>query len=121
MNLPMLNLGRNRDAAPRANLSGSGLDEHMAASRAAQRQADKWLISGSILIGKIIGIYFFCFYTFADGLPCANFSFRRWPALAFYQRLFFTPALCIIAQVYFDKVFHNGKAWGRILPTNKEK
>jgi hypothetical protein len=58
MNLPTLNLGRNRDSAPRASVSGSGLDEHMAASAAAQRRADKWLISGSILIGTAaLGIF----------------------------------------------------------------
>src|SRR5690348_6918082 len=58
MNLPTLNLGRTRDAAPRTNLSGSGLDEHMERSRIAQRQADKWLISGSILIGTAaLGIF----------------------------------------------------------------
>ena len=58
MNLPTLNLGRNRDTPPRTTLTGSGLDEHMAASQAAQRQADKWLISGSILIGTAaLGIF----------------------------------------------------------------
>jgi hypothetical protein len=58
MNLPTVNLGRNRDAAQRAKLSGSGLDEYTAASQAAQRQADKWLISGSFLIGTAaLGIF----------------------------------------------------------------
>ena len=38
-------------SAPKTKLTGSGLDEHMEASRLAQRQADKWLISGSLLIG----------------------------------------------------------------------
>ena len=58
MNLPTLNLGRNRDAPPRVQLSGSGLSEHMEQSRLAQRQADKWLISGSILIGTAaLGIF----------------------------------------------------------------
>src|SRR3954462_7175434 len=36
--------------APKSVLT-SGLDEHMEASRLAQRRADKWLISGSLLIG----------------------------------------------------------------------
>src|SRR4051794_41544687 len=36
----------------------SGLDEHMEASRLAQRQADKWLISGSLLIGTAaLGVF----------------------------------------------------------------
>jgi hypothetical protein len=33
---------------------GSGLDEHVERSRLAQRQADKWLISGSLLIGTAV-------------------------------------------------------------------
>lgn len=58
MNLPTLNLGRKRDASTSAKPSGSGLDEHMAASQAAQRQADKWLISGSLLIGTAaLGVF----------------------------------------------------------------
>ena len=58
MNLPTLNLGRKRDATTSAKLTGSGLDEHMAASQAAQRQADKWLISGSLLIGTAaLGVF----------------------------------------------------------------
>ncbi|MGV0800540.1 hypothetical protein ABQF26_26445, partial [Mycolicibacterium elephantis] len=37
---------------------GSGLDEHMERSRQVQRQADKWLISGSVLIGTAaLGIF----------------------------------------------------------------
>jgi hypothetical protein len=36
----------------------AGLDDHMEKSRLAQRQADKWLISGSILIGTAaLGIF----------------------------------------------------------------
>ena len=36
----------------------AGLDDHMEESRLAQRQADKWLISGSILIGTAaLGIF----------------------------------------------------------------
>jgi len=58
MNLPTLNLGRKRDAQSATMPSGSGLDEHMAASQAAQRQADKWLISGSLLIGTAaLGVF----------------------------------------------------------------
>ena len=58
MNLPTLNLGRHRGAVPPTKPSGSGLDEHMEKSRLAQRQADKWLISGSILIGTAaLGIF----------------------------------------------------------------
>ena len=38
--------------------AASGLDEHLAASRLAQRRADKWLISGSLLIGTAaLGIF----------------------------------------------------------------
>ena len=41
-----------------ARATGSGLDEHMEQSRLAQRQADKWLISGSLLIGTAaLGIF----------------------------------------------------------------
>ena len=37
---------------------GSGLDDHMERSRLAQRQADKWLISGGLLIGTAaLGIF----------------------------------------------------------------
>src|ERR1044072_3064977 len=58
MNLPTVNLGRHRSAVPPTKLSGSSLDEHMERSRLAQRQADKWLISGSILIGTAaLGIF----------------------------------------------------------------
>ena len=36
----------------------TGLDEHLETSRLAQRQADKWLISGSLLIGTAaLGIF----------------------------------------------------------------
>src|SRR6201991_3849255 len=58
MNLPTLNLRRNSSGSATQSPIGSGLDEHMAASQAAQRQADKWLISGSILIGTAaLGIF----------------------------------------------------------------
>src|SRR5690349_22385623 len=58
MNLPTLNLGRSKATTPTTKPAGSGLDEHMAASQAAQRQADKWLISGSLLIGTAaLGIF----------------------------------------------------------------
>src|SRR3569623_238768 len=58
MSFPTRSLGRKREAVPPAKLSGSGLDEHMERSRLAQRQADKWLISGSILIGTAaLGIF----------------------------------------------------------------
>ncbi len=41
-----------------SSATGSGLDDHMEQSRLAQRQADKWLISGSILIGTAaLGIF----------------------------------------------------------------
>jgi hypothetical protein len=50
LNLPTVNLRR--------TLTGSGLDEHVEQSRLAQRQADKWLISGSLLIGTAaLGIF----------------------------------------------------------------
>jgi hypothetical protein len=43
---------------PTLGVTGSGLDEHMDQSRLAQRQADKWLISGSLLIGTAaLGIF----------------------------------------------------------------
>ena len=59
MNLPTPKLRRGgRDETPKTKLTGSGLDEHMEASRRAQRQADKWLISGSLLIGTAaLGIF----------------------------------------------------------------
>src|ERR1044072_9619003 len=58
MKLPTVNLGRKRDATPSTKLTGSGLDEHMAASQAAEPQADKWLISGSLLIGAAaLGVF----------------------------------------------------------------
>lgn len=41
-------VGPTRPSPPR--MSASGLDEHTEASRRAQR-ADKWLVSGSLLIG----------------------------------------------------------------------
>ena len=43
---------------PALTARGSGLDEHMEQSRLAQRQADKWLISGSLLIGTAaLGVF----------------------------------------------------------------
>jgi len=43
---------------PTLNVTGSGLDEHMEQSRLAQRRADKWLISGSLLIGTAaLGVF----------------------------------------------------------------
>ncbi len=52
VNLPTLS----RSGA--ADSTGHGLDEHMEQSRLAQRQADKWLISGSMLIGTAaLGIF----------------------------------------------------------------
>src|SRR5438128_1103793 len=58
MKPPTLNRGRIRDGSVAQSSIGSGLDEHMAASQAAQRRADKWLISGSILIGTAaLGIF----------------------------------------------------------------
>ncbi|CQD16873.1 hypothetical protein BN970_03621 [Mycolicibacterium conceptionense] len=56
MNAPGSGSTSTRPAAGPA--SASGLDEHMEASRLAQRQADKWLISGSLLIGTAaLGIF----------------------------------------------------------------
>ncbi len=47
-----------RSSAGAATQSGLPFDDHMEASRLAQRQADKWLISGSILIGTAaLGIF----------------------------------------------------------------
>jgi hypothetical protein len=38
--------------------AGTGLDEHMERSRQVQRQADRWLIAGSVLIGTAaLGIF----------------------------------------------------------------
>jgi hypothetical protein len=46
--------GSQRPGAP----AGSQFDDHDDRSRAAQRQADKWLISGSMLIGTaVLGIF----------------------------------------------------------------
>jgi hypothetical protein len=48
--------GGRRTAVPPP--TGSGLDEHLEASRRAQREADQWLISGSLLIGTaVLGIF----------------------------------------------------------------
>ncbi|MGU3650117.1 hypothetical protein [Mycolicibacterium sp. A43C] len=48
--------GSRQDAAP-APPTGN-FDEHVEASQRAQRQADKWLISGSLLIGTVaLGIF----------------------------------------------------------------
>ena len=45
-------------SSPALTARGSDLDEHMERSRLAQRQADKWLISGSILIGTAaLGVF----------------------------------------------------------------
>ena len=58
MNVPSLNLGRRAAGVPAAELYNSGLDEHMERSKTAQRQADKWLIAGSVLIGTAaLGIF----------------------------------------------------------------
>jgi hypothetical protein len=58
VNLPTLRLGRaGREQVPRTTPT-TAFDEHMEASQEAQRQADKWLISGSILIGTAaLGIF----------------------------------------------------------------
>jgi hypothetical protein len=51
VNLPKLESTRAAQAAPT-------IDEHMERSQLAQRQADKWLISGSLLIGTAaLGIF----------------------------------------------------------------
>ena len=58
MNLPTVRGGRRRANDAARHSSGSGLDEHLEASQRAQRQADKWLISGSLLIGTAaLGIF----------------------------------------------------------------
>src|ERR1044072_27417 len=55
MNLPTRSRGSG-GATPR--LPAGGLDEHMTPSRRAQRQADTWLICGSVLIGTAaLGIF----------------------------------------------------------------
>ncbi len=59
---------RNRLSAPPAKGNGGNVsvtyDEHVDASRAAQRQADRWLIIGSILMGTLVlgplGLPIFC-------------------------------------------------------------
>ncbi|SUA04661.1 Uncharacterised protein [Mycolicibacterium fortuitum] len=58
MNMPTFNLRRGSSGAEVARPSAGGLDEHLDASHRAQRQADKWLISGSLLIGTAtLGIF----------------------------------------------------------------
>ncbi|HKY17126.1 MAG TPA: hypothetical protein VJM33_19515 [Microthrixaceae bacterium] len=43
---------------PGTDISGIGYDDHVVASKQAQRDADKWLISGTILMGTaILGIF----------------------------------------------------------------
>ncbi len=43
---------------PTADISAIGYDDHVAASKQAQRDADKWMISGTILMGTaILGIF----------------------------------------------------------------
>lgn len=48
-----MNFRRSNMGVPSTGNAREGLtfDEHMEESRLAQRQADKWLISGSLLIG----------------------------------------------------------------------
>ena len=59
----MLNLRGGGTAKPRPKSrprGGVSYDEHIEESRLAQRQADKWLISGSLLIGTAaLGIFGF--------------------------------------------------------------
>lgn len=58
MNLPTLRRGRGGSDGLPAGPSASGLDEHLELSGQAQRQADKWLISGGLLIGTAaLGIF----------------------------------------------------------------
>ncbi|ORV14096.1 hypothetical protein [Mycobacterium celatum] len=52
MNLPTLNL-RHRGGAD-APRDGLGYDEQLEESRLAQRQADRWLIAGTLLMGTMI-------------------------------------------------------------------
>src|ERR1044072_3393981 len=50
--------GGGREVMPKAKHTGSGLDEHLEESRLAQKQADRWLISGSLLIGTAaLGVF----------------------------------------------------------------
>ena len=58
MNLPTLNLRRSRRNGDAAAQTSGSLADHMEESRLAQRQADKWLISGSILIGTAALVIF---------------------------------------------------------------
>ena len=45
-------------SSPALTVTGSHLDEHFEQSRVAQQRADKWLISGGILIGTAaLGIF----------------------------------------------------------------
>ena len=54
MNTPSLS----RRRQPSGEVSARSFDEHLEASRLAQRQADKWLISGSLLIGTAaLGVF----------------------------------------------------------------
>lgn len=56
MNVPLL--GRFSSDAKRTPDTSLSLDEHDELSRLAQRRADKWLISGSLLIGTaVLGIF----------------------------------------------------------------
>ena len=58
MNLPTLNLGRARRAEPRNEALGQRPRRTHGGLAAAQRQADKWLISGSLLIGTAaLGVF----------------------------------------------------------------
>jgi hypothetical protein len=50
MNRPTF-LRDRRVAGTPVPITGSGFDEHLAASARAQKQADRWLIAGSLLIG----------------------------------------------------------------------
>ncbi len=61
MNRPIFKLRTSgeRASAPTSNAHpGVSFDEHLEQSRLAQRQADKWLISGSLLIGTAaLGVF----------------------------------------------------------------
>jgi hypothetical protein len=60
LNRPSLNLRASaaKHGATSSKRQGFSLDEHMEASRLAQRHADKWLVSGSLLIGTAaLGVF----------------------------------------------------------------
>ena len=71
MNLPTINLRRGRNkgdtAAPAGVREGVVFEDHMEQSRLAQKQADKWMIAGTLLMGTAI-LGFIGFPLFVRGL-----------------------------------------------------